>query len=111
MNRNNTNLLEETKGMLKHGGYTPEDIVFIGVVQSGLSCTWREFEIMANRTYNAGFGCHNVLGDLTIAFSDGCRLERGEYDGTEWWEWVRPFKMPDNQQPLTYLFVYDEPGE
>lgn len=34
--------------------------------------------------YDAGYGLQRIFG--TVWFTDGTWLERGEYDGSEWWE-------------------------
>lgn len=35
--------------------------------------------------YDAGFGGQELYG--TVVFADGTWLTRGEYDGSEWWEY------------------------
>ena len=52
-------------------GYTPED--------------WEVFLEEINLDYNDGFGGQNLYG--TIWYTDGVTWsQRGEYDGSEWWE-------------------------
>jgi hypothetical protein len=34
--------------------------------------------------YENGYGCQELFG--TVWLNDGTWLERGEYDGSEWWE-------------------------
>lgn len=41
-------------------------------------------EILASIDYDNGYGGQELFG--TIVFKDGTWLERGEYDGSEWWE-------------------------
>ncbi len=41
-------------------------------------------EDLASINYNNGYGGQELFG--TIVFKDGTWLERGEYDGSEWWE-------------------------
>lgn len=43
--------------------------------------------------YCDGFGTQELSG--TIMLSDGTWLERGEYDGSEWWEHRKPPTKPD----------------
>ncbi len=50
------NFLQETICDIKKSGYTVNDIMFIGSPQTGHSCTWDEFTILANKEYNSGFG-------------------------------------------------------
>lgn len=41
-------------------------------------------ETLASIDYDNGYGGQELFG--TIVFKDGTWLERGEYDGSEWWE-------------------------
>lgn len=41
-------------------------------------------ETLASINYDNGYGGQELFG--TIVFKDGTWLERGEYDGSEWWE-------------------------
>lgn len=38
--------------------------------------------------------------DLVVAFTDGGFLRREEYDGSEWWEYEPPFRVPTPQKPF-----------
>lgn len=42
-------------------------------------------ETLASINYDNGYGSQELFG--TIVFKDGTWLERGEYDGSEWWEY------------------------
>jgi hypothetical protein len=97
------NLLNETKEDMAKAGYTPEQIVFIGSQRSGHCCTWAEFELLANFEYDAGYGGSEIPEDLIIVFSDGSWMERGEYDGSEWWEFRHPFVMPAETEPINRI--------
>lgn len=99
-----TNLLKETKGVLELYKQLPSNIIFIGSQESGHSCTWKEFELLADQEYDAGYGAAKVALDLIIIFQNGSRLDRREYDGSEWWEFQTPFKTPTEQKPITTLF-------
>ena len=101
------NLLDETLEDMQRLGKTPEDIVFIGSVKSGYYCTWEQFELLANQEYDAGFGSQKVANDLIIAFNDGKKMWRSEYDGSEAWEFDEPFIMPTDIKPIKKLFVND----
>lgn len=46
--------------------------------------------------YSNGYGGQNLFG--TIWFKDGSWAERGEYDGSEWWE-IK--SLPDIPEELT----------
>ena len=42
--------------------------------------------------YSNGYGCQELQG--TIWYADGTWSERGEYDGSEWWEHRERPQMP-----------------
>jgi len=48
--------------------------------------------------YDNGFGGQELYG--TIWFTDGTWAERGEYDGSEWWEHHKKPNIPIYLQPL-----------
>jgi hypothetical protein len=59
----------------KHGkvlpvGYDPTD--------------WEAFLSFLDRRYDSGYGGQELFG--TIWLSDGSWFDRGEYDGSEWWQ-------------------------
>jgi len=97
------NLLKETLHDITQSGHTPADIVFIGSERTGHSCTWDEFQVLANIEYDNGFGSQEVADDLIIVFSDGSKMRRREYDGSENWEYSTPFKMPKERHPIKRL--------
>ena len=94
------NLLKETIEEIKLSGHTPDDIIFIGSEKSGYSCSWEEFKAIANIDYDAGFGSQKIATDLIIVFSDGQKMWRDEYDGSEEWKYSIPFKMPKKLKKL-----------
>lgn len=98
------NLLNETKEDIEKSGHSPTDIVFIGSESSGHQCTWEQFCALADAEYDPGYGAPEVATDLIIVFSDGGRLQRGEYDGSEWWEYIGSFRAPMESHPIRNLF-------
>jgi hypothetical protein len=99
------NLLQETIEFILQIGKETKDIIFIGSENSGHSCTWAEYEILADQEYDNGFGAQEVARDLIIVFSDGSKMWRNEYDGSEWWAHFPPFKVPTEAKPIKKLFV------
>ena len=97
------NLLTETKVAITESGHTIEDIIFIGSVQSGHSCSWEEFKVLADVEYHNGYGAAEVATDLKIVFNDGTYMWRGEYDGSEGWEYCIPLTIPKILLPITNL--------
>lgn len=103
------NLLTETREAIHNSGHSTQDIIFIGAEQSGYSCTWDQFVELADRQYDSGYGGQEVARDLIIVFSDKTKMWRGEYDGSEWWEYSDPFVMPapDKIKRLETVFTTD----
>lgn len=85
------NLLEETKEALKDNGYSLKDVDWVGCW--AFRIPMEAFIEAADVEYDEGFGSPKVAEDLVVALKDGSRLERAEYDGSEWWEFrERPGK-------------------
>lgn len=101
-------LLDETLEEIARSKHTPEDIIFIGSQQSGHRCTWGQFSELAIFEYDSGYGAQKVAFDLIIVFSDGTFMKRGEYDGSEYWSYGKPFVEPQNIKAITSLFVKAE---
>ena len=89
------NLLRETLTALQELGKNAEDVVFIGNSRS--QCSWNDFLILADIEYDDGYGGAEILNNLVIVFKDGTHLQRAEYDGSEWWEYRRPYKIPSGK--------------
>jgi hypothetical protein len=80
-----TNLLKETLEVLLNHGKSTIDVLWVG--NSVVSGSWPEFAALAaNVDYDSGFGEAEIPSDLVVVGSDWW-LERGEYDGSEWWEY------------------------
>lgn len=99
------NLLSETRTAINESGHKIKDIVFIGSEDSGHSCSWDEFTLLADIEYDSGFGAQKVADDLIIVFSDGMKMWRHEYDGSEYWEFSTPFDEPEKKLPIHGLFT------
>jgi hypothetical protein len=46
---------------------------------------WSKFLTDIDFEYDSGYGGQNLFG--TIWYSDGTWSDRGEYDGSEWWDY------------------------
>ncbi len=99
----NQNLLKETLQAIANSEHCPEDIVFIGSLHSGHSCTWADFQILANIVYHSGYGAAEVATDLVVVFSDYSYLARDEYDGKEWWVHRPNIILPKERRPIRTL--------
>jgi hypothetical protein len=83
-----TNLLKETLEYLAEYGKEPSDVLWVGVRRSALPQphgTWAQFEKLADIDYDSGYGGNEIAEGLVVV-GDDWWLERGEYDGSEWWE-------------------------
>ncbi len=82
------NLLQETLDVLnKHSLDPTVDVSWVGALDGSLVCSWNDFVTMAkDLEYDNGFGGQEILPSLVIVGKAGWWLERGEYDGSEWWE-------------------------
>ncbi len=88
------NLLKETLQMLSDIKKRESDIEFIGSGDGQYSCDFEDFCKLANVEYDEGYGGNEVASDLVIVFTDNSWLSRGEYDGSEWWDYnVCPVKQ------------------
>lgn len=48
--------------------------------------------------YDAGYGGQILFG--TVWLDNNCWLSRGEYDGSEWWDWNQYPEYPDSVKSL-----------
>lgn len=77
------NLLRDTLHCLKENNKTYKDIQF--VVCGDYVFTPEEAKPMLDFEFDTGYGCQEVEPDLMLVGRDFW-LERGTYDGSEWWE-------------------------
>lgn len=98
-----TNFLEETLDAIKDSGHSVEDVHFIGDEYGEYSMTWEEFEKIANVEYDNGYGASEVATDLVIQFKDTSYMTRGEYDGSEWWQYQKPKSLYGTGKSITRL--------
>jgi hypothetical protein len=74
------------------------DLVFI--LETGYtSDDYNEFlNKLSNINYDSGYGCQNLFG--IIWYKNGNFSQRGEYDGSEWWEYIECPTIPDDVRRL-----------
>ena len=99
------NLLEETLEAIEDSGHTIDDIIFIGSEESGHSCSWEQFKVLADKEYGNGHGSSLVAVDLIIVFSDGQKIWRYVDEENEGWEYSTPFQKPSQELQIESLFV------
>lgn len=95
------NLLEETVDVLGENGKGPDDVRWVQVHpvnRKPLSFGWAEFADLATKiNYDNGFGGNEISQSLKVVGNDWW-LERGEYDGSEWWEFkTMPTRPPESE--------------
>lgn len=81
-----SNLLDETMEALKSHNKDIGDVIWVGSADGQYAISWFEFIMIAPITYNDSYGSQKIAKDLVIVGKDFW-LERGEYDGSEWWEY------------------------
>lgn len=96
------NLLEETTKKLEENDHSLSDIIWVGC--SDFKINLEQFMILANKTYDNGYGGEEVATDLLVAGNDWW-LERHEYDGAEWWEYKKIPTEPDTIELTESLFT------
>lgn len=114
-----TNLLKETLEFMKANGKAPADVRWVGTLDPDylqairptpqpVPCgAWEDFARFADFNYDAGYGGAEVNGALVIV-GDDWWLERGEYDGSEWWEFKTIPKKPHDPTPLRDIDLKDD---
>lgn len=96
---------EETEIAIADSGHSVNDVMFIGSSDGKYRLPWSEFEKISDFTYDRGFGAQEIAKDLIIYFKDKTYIARGEYDGSEWWEYNVPkvFNEDEESKPYTRL--------
>lgn len=110
-----TNLLKETKEILKEHGKTVKDIRWVGIGYGGDGfgeVSVDKFLQIADNYYDSDYGHVEITMGLIIV-GDDWWLERDEYDGAEGWEFRRMPTRPEVKHDLTKydIFLYYVPEE
>lgn len=85
------NLLQETINVLNVHGKSLEDVKWVGTYN--LAIPIEQFLELADVEYNNGYGGEEVYTNLLVV-GNNWWLERGTYDGSEWWEFKQLPKKP-----------------
>lgn len=95
------NLWEETIEVLKDHGKTFDGVRFIQ--GNDFKITKENFENVAKKTnYDSGYGSADVATDLVVVGKNWW-LERGEYDGAEWWDYKESPKQVNEVREISQL--------
>jgi hypothetical protein len=81
------------------GKKTTEDVMWVGSRDGKYAISWEQFESIANVEYDAGYGGQEVVMDLVVV-GHGWWLSRGEYDGSEWWNYNSPPALDPDYRTL-----------
>ena len=104
-----TNLLQETLQELADNRKSANDVAFVRFGNDeGFYCSWEQFaEATQKFEFNSVYGGAEVDRNLKIV-GDDWWLERGEYDGSEWWEFkTLPTKPGTHRVPVADDFKED----
>ena len=97
------NLLNETRDILLSNNKTFDDVIFIGDRTTHTKMTVKDFLEHANVEYNGGYGIEEINTELILVGKDFW-LERGTYDGSEWWEYKSMPNINDFVDGVVYIF-------
>lgn len=82
------NIKNELDEILLEIGKKPDDIIDLHILHKRCynnTIVYNHYnEIPKDKFYDNGFGGQELYGN--VVFTDGTWLERGEYDGLEWWD-------------------------
>ena len=81
------NLYDETVETLSLYDKTISDIEYIGSIRTKIN-TNKALELMKKTNYDSGFGGQEIACNLMIN-GNGFIMIRGEYDGSEWWNYIQ----------------------
>ena len=93
------NLLEETLEKLSQNHKSPKDVMWIGKADGSEALTFKEFSKIADFEYDNGYGRIVIRSDLVIVGNDWW-LARRDYDGGEWWEYLKLPVLSKDQEKL-----------
>lgn len=101
------NFKKETYEAIIDSGHKREDVMFIGSLDGKYRINMDEFDKYSDFEYDSGYGAAQIAQDLIIYFYDNTYIRRGEYDGSEWWEYNNPltYKSTDEYKPFKNLKV------
>lgn len=91
--------LEEVKGkellcaeIRYEMSYDERDFQWFSLKRNYSEKDYKEFLSLLDFTYDDGYGGQELFG--TIWYKDGTWSDRGEYDGSEWWEYRKVPEIP-----------------
>ena len=100
-------ILEKTKSVVKcasikceRGSYWDDNDSYVGsapiyLLEGYTPEEYKEFLQKLNFEYDAGYGGQELHGTVWL-MKENTWLERGEYDGSEWWAYQECPQVPDH---------------
>ena len=104
------NFKEETLQAIKGSGHTEEDVMFVGSRDGKYRMNIGKFLKKSDFIYDDGYGSPQIAQDLIVYFKDKSYITRGEYDGSEWWEYNKllDYSETDYYETFDKLRVHHE---
>lgn len=87
------NFKKETINAIIESRHKLEDVMFIGSYSGKKRMLIDKFLEASDFNYDNGYGASKIYTDLIVYFTDETYMTRGEYDGSEWWEYNKPLKF------------------
>ena len=99
------NFKKETLEKIEESHHKIEDVMFVGSADGKYRMNIDKFLEKSNFEYEESYGSSKIAVDLIVYFKDNSFLSRGEYDGSEWWEYNRlvDYKENDNYETFDIL--------
>lgn len=97
-----SNFLNETEHHIRMLDKTPDSIIYIGTNDGELSCTWKEFETLADKEYHRGGSDETMVSkDLIIVFTDHTVMYRSVDDNyLECWDTISVIGKRIQSKPM-----------
>ena len=92
------NFKEETLKAINESGHKIEDVMFIGSNNGEYRINIEKFLEISDFEYDNSWGSPKIATDLIIYFKDKTYITRGEYDGSEWWQYLVPKVFNENDK-------------
>lgn len=72
---------------MKRHNHTTDDILAVQGTSHRISIE-KFIEIAKKTNYDPGYGSQKIASDLILLMKDGSMYISGEYDGSEWWQYI-----------------------
>jgi len=97
------NLLQQTLDEIAVARKTPAHVSWVGSKDGRYALDWPAFAAIADVEYDDGHGSQEIAAELVVVFDDGSWLQRGEYDGAEWWDYCATPQRRADARPFTQV--------